>query len=709
MAERKEINLDIVIKADAARTTREIKQSIKELNDEILRADAGSDAFIRASQKAGELKDKLDDAKDSIKSFNASPIENISNSFGSLGNKLKSLDFGGAKQEFSNLSTSFLGLSKNILGIGPATSVASAGFRILGGAIAATGIGALVIAVVALIANFDTLKTSGGLIGKTFTAIGDTINKLIQYVKDLTDSWGLTAFAAQDAAKKQIESQEKAAKNAEEWYARNGDKYDEFSKRKIKADIDYKNSKLELDKDETKSEAEKQTIAKELLEKRNREINKAEDDRLDKIKETNNKIAEENKKAKEKADAQAKKDKEDADAKRIKDYQDKVRDDENAARQIYNNRKTQNDLIQKFAVTNDEIDKRFSELRVEYAFLADQEIYGLIDEELRKKEEAKQFELDIIKEIEEEKRNQAQKTAEENYKYFSNSISFTAEYAKKINELNQNINSNFASVLSNLLQGYSEIASISDEWRGKENLKWFEQVQKIGEYAAAALQVVSGVLNGIQQNNQARLQEDLTNIQNAADQAIAIEQNKLNQGLISQAEFDKKNQDIQFKAKQKEYEVKKKAFEDDKKLKVAQAIVSGLQGAVSAFAGAMQLGPIAGPIVGGVLAAAIAAMTAANVSKINSTKFGETAPVAPADAGAAAAGAANVATPNQPSPSPLANDFTAFGTGGGANNLMANQMVVKAVVSETEITNTQLKLAGYKKNAELADDFTNKG
>ena len=35
-------------------------------------------------------------------------------------------------------------------------------------------------------------------------------------------------FLVKISQKKQIESQEKAAKNAEEWYARNGDKYDEF-------------------------------------------------------------------------------------------------------------------------------------------------------------------------------------------------------------------------------------------------------------------------------------------------------------------------------------------------------------------------------------------------------------------------------------------------------------------------------------------------
>lgn len=62
--------------------------------------------------------------------------------------------------------------------------------------------------------------------------------------------------------------------------------------------------------------------------------------------------------------------------------------------------------------------------------------------------------------------------------------------------------------------------------------------------------------------------------------------------------------------------------EEAKKLKgiqKAQAWISALMGAVQAFAGAMQLGPIAGPIVGGINAAAVMAMGAANVKMIDST------------------------------------------------------------------------------------------
>ena len=58
-----------------------------------------------------------------------------------------------------------------------------------------------------------------------------------------------------------------------------------------------------------------------------------------------------------------------------------------------------------------------------------------------------------------------------------------------------------------------------------------------------------------------------------------------------------------------------------KDIQIAQTWISTLSGAVQAFAGAMQLGPIAGPIVGGINAAAMIAMGVANTKQIKNTDF----------------------------------------------------------------------------------------
>lgn len=66
----------------------------------------------------------------------------------------------------------------------------------------------------------------------------------------------------------------------------------------------------------------------------------------------------------------------------------------------------------------------------------------------------------------------------------------------------------------------------------------------------------------------------------------------------------------------------KNAEKNEKKIKalrIASATIDMLQGAVTAFASSMSLGPIAGPIVGAVNAAAVVAMGIANINKIKST------------------------------------------------------------------------------------------
>ena len=141
-----QIKLDLLINnADAASSVKEVRAAIKDLQSALINLDEGSDEFIKASKKAGELQDKVADVKDSIRSFNNSPIENVTNSFSLLGQKIRALDFKGAKQQFSNLLTSTNSLAKSFLGIQEGAGYASIGMEGLGKAFAATGIGTSVL------------------------------------------------------------------------------------------------------------------------------------------------------------------------------------------------------------------------------------------------------------------------------------------------------------------------------------------------------------------------------------------------------------------------------------------------------------------------------------------------------------------------------------------------------------------------------------
>ena len=70
----------------------------------------------------------------------------------------------------------------------------------------------------------------------------------------------------------------------------------------------------------------------------------------------------------------------------------------------------------------------------------------------------------------------------------------------------------------------------------------------------------------------------------------------------------------------KKMAVRKKAFEEDKKIKVAQAIIAGLTGAAMAFASLAWI-PVVGPALGAAVAASIMGLTAKNVSMIQATQF----------------------------------------------------------------------------------------
>lgn len=146
----------------------------------------------------------------------------------------------------------------------------------------------------------------------------------------------------------------------------------------------------------------------------------------------------------------------------------------------------------------------------------------------------------------------------------------------------------------------------------------------------------------------------------------------------------------------KQTALKKKAFEDNKNLQIAQATIQMIQGAVSAFTNAMQLGPIAGPIVGGVLAAATIAMGIANIKKIKATKFeggGGGAPTAPTGG-----------APSIPEAKPQVNMF------GSANNFNETQqsdavekpkIEVVANVVEYEVTTSQNTVRNQKERSVL--------
>ena len=202
MAEKK-IVLDVVVESkNSIETLGKLRKDLADLTLQLEGADKGSDSFKRLTAEINKTEKALQqtegafgEASDRLKTLSGGPVERATASFGLLKEGILGLDFGKFKTGIKGATDAFGGLGK---------------------AIVATGIGALVLIVVQLIQNFDTLKESGGLVGKVFTAIGDTINSIKDAAIDLADSLGLIDKDAEKNAKAQEDRTKRFIKNEED-------------------------------------------------------------------------------------------------------------------------------------------------------------------------------------------------------------------------------------------------------------------------------------------------------------------------------------------------------------------------------------------------------------------------------------------------------------------------------------------------------------
>lgn len=173
--------------------------------------------------------------------------------------------------------------------------------------------------------------------------------------------------------------------------------------------------------------------------------------------------------------------------------------------------------------------------------------------------------------------------------------------------------------------------------RSKDRMTaWFNEQNekaKIAEETATRLKAdekaaTDAALAEIEARKKARKEEAKAAMENSM--AVADATSGLMSALADMYESDEKNAE--------------KNAKKIKALRIASATIDMLNGAVTAFSSAMQLGPIAGPIVGAVNAAAVVAMGIANINKIKSTSASGGSSAAPTTATPASVSAPNVDT-----------------------------------------------------------------
>jgi DNA repair exonuclease SbcCD ATPase subunit len=702
-----------------------IKKELRDLKGEIANA-TDSESIARLSQRAGELKDQLADANEQVNIFaSGSKFEQVSNGLGSIKDSIMSLDFAEAGDKAKLLTTAlkginpaefatqFKGFGQVMLSLGSAVGVAMKQFIAFGISLLANPIFLLVAVIVAIVAAILLLLHKMGILKKIFDAMMIPINALIQGFKDLTDWLGLTSYAAEENAARTLAANEKVIESSKERQAALGASFDyeikmakiagketlgleleksrslqgESKKRLTSAQAALK-AQLKLGEDGDKEVIKKlkQQIKEEralILEQvRDRKLivaqNQADKQKdlekdLEQQKANAEKIANAQKAAAEKARAAAKKFAEDRLA-----AQRTIADIEIALIKNDNERET--------ATINEKYIRQMQDLQKNENLTAQEktrlsELYRQqLEVDLKKQEQtqidaekAKQQKiLDLIKANQE-----AQQQAEEDY-YEQYRLQVMSEQGREIDAVNSKYFQLIAKAEQFGLdtkilkeQQEKELADINKKYADKQAADALDAENKKRQ---AQLDTVNGAL---------KLAEDSTKaIQAVGDIAFQAKMAKVKKGS------------------KEEEELAKKQFKFNKAMQLSGAIIDAGK-AITASLAASPLTILGVPSPGGIAAlVATAATSAANIAKIASTQFTSTG----------GGGGGNQPTIPEASSSSTTSATPAFNLFGQSNNMnnvgpdgqtQTTEITVNAVVSETELTNTQNKVAKINQNATL--------
>ena len=280
------------------------KKQLREANNELLNMSAQfgetSKEAVNAAKKVAGLKDAIGDAKALAETFNpdkkfvalGGALQGAVAGFSALQGAMGLFGAEGKDVEKMMLKVqSAMALQQGISGIAGAMD----SFKLLGnevkgnvvkafstlkGAIIATGIGLLVVGIGLLVANFDSVKAAIERMIGPLKKITDFFGRMIDAV---TDFVGITSEATR-ATDRMIAAADKSIDKNKKFLQEHGDEIDQYTKRKIDAEISYNEAIKTKGADQI-----------ELAKRLNRELAKADSDR-------NKQISDDAKAAQDKSD-----------------------------------------------------------------------------------------------------------------------------------------------------------------------------------------------------------------------------------------------------------------------------------------------------------------------------------------------------------------------------------------------------------------------
>jgi len=664
-------------------------------------------ALEEAIQKMAEMKDRMADVNEQVNVFaSGSKYEQVSNAFGEIGSGIKNLDFGKASERAQAFATAAKGITfKDAIG-----SVKSLGstFMTLGKSLLTNPLFLLAAVIIGIVMAIGKVLDKLGILKKITEAVGAVFDWLMSKIEAaitaITDFFGITSEKEREATKaleEQAASYEKTAKAAE---AKNAtiiqglDQEIRIAKLQGKSTEDLERKKVKLLAETAKAHMMAAQAAVDAA----KASGKASDEEIEKLKE---KAA-----ATKLSYGQALNNTKFFEAQITKEKQDAIKKEQDERAKA---NKTASDKRRADAEKRKAEEKAFNDLR-----LATQR--QVEDLELANKEAGLQKELDI------------------------NRVKYERLIADTLNNEKLLQTEKEALVAQFRLQAQANEDVIRQEDKAKEDAKALEDAEK----ERARLQASAEIKNEFKlrelesndqflqmelmeedlrfQNEQLRLKEALDNklLTEQEYQALLEQAAEEHQSNIEQIEKDsnerRKAEDALLQS-QKLDGVKnalstignlaelfnngsrksaEKAFKIQKGVQIATAGIDTFKSATAAFSSLAGI-PVVGPALGAAAAAAAVAAGLLNIKKIAATKF---------DPGGGGGAPGAPAKPNMPevptaipTPPSLFGNELAGSTGGNQETAGSRQGggMMRAIVVESDITNTQNRLSNYQQRSEI--------
>ena len=229
----KSVSIDLIIKSsEAASSLKEVKQSLKDIKDEMIKAGEGTPAFNKLAAAAGQLKDKVDDANEAIKATNPNKFQALASFAASAAGGISAVTgamglFGAESENVTKTLAkvqSAMALSQGLASLSEMpkawasfkTSAVSALNAVKAG-IGATGIGLLVIALGTIYAYWDDIKEAVSGVSEEQKKLNKLAKENLKAEQDKYDSLLLSenSLKLQGKTEKEILQLKVAATNEE--------------------------------------------------------------------------------------------------------------------------------------------------------------------------------------------------------------------------------------------------------------------------------------------------------------------------------------------------------------------------------------------------------------------------------------------------------------------------------------------------------------